>query len=56
MNGYQLGVFAPPLQRVFRTEPISGTDWVQILLVAFSVIIVVEPDKLLRRRKEGGPH
>lgn len=40
----------PVLQWVFRTEPISGGEWVQILIVSSSVIAVVEIDKFFRRR------
>ena len=43
-------IYAPPLQWVFRTVPISATEWVQILAVAASVLVVVELDKWLRRR------
>lgn len=46
-------IYVPPLQWVFRTEPISGSEWLQILIVASSVIVVVELDKLLRRRRAG---
>ncbi len=45
-------IYVPALQWIFRTEPISITDWQNILLVALSVIIVVEIDKWLRRRKK----
>lgn len=44
-------IYIPVLQWIFRTEPISAQDWKNILLVALSVIIVVEIDKWLRRRK-----
>jgi len=44
-------IYVPALQWVFRTKPISITDWQNILLVALSVILVVEIDKWLRRRK-----
>lgn len=44
-------IYWPPLQWIFRTETISVTDWVRIILVSLSVVIVVEIDKLLRRRK-----
>ncbi|GLI54058.1 cation-transporting P-type ATPase [Thermodesulfovibrio yellowstonii] len=43
-------IYVPTLQWIFRTEPISIKDWQNILLVALSVIIVVEIDKWLRRR------
>ena len=43
-------VYVPSLQWVFRTEPISGAEWLQILLLALTVVVVVEVDKWLRRR------
>ncbi|WP_141266767.1 cation-transporting P-type ATPase [Thermodesulfovibrio sp. Kuro-1] len=43
-------IYVPTLQWIFRTEPISIKDWHNVLLVALSVIIVVEIDKWLRRR------
>ena len=43
-------VYVPSLQWVFRTEPITGTEWLQILLLALTVVVVVEADKGLRRR------
>jgi Ca2+-transporting ATPase len=43
-------VYVPSLQWVFRTEPISGAEWLQILLLALTVVVVVEADKGLRRR------
>ncbi|MGQ9570859.1 MAG: cation-translocating P-type ATPase [Thermodesulfovibrionales bacterium] len=48
----QLAVlYVPALQWVFRTEPITTDEWVQILIVSVTVIIVVEIDKWIRRRK-----
>ncbi len=44
-------IFAPPLQWVFRTEAITHADLAHIVAVAFSVVVVVEVDKWLRRRK-----
>ncbi|KAF0182107.1 MAG: P-type HAD superfamily ATPase [Nitrospirae bacterium] len=44
-------IFAPPLQWVFRTVPLSPAEMAQIIAVAFSVVIVVEIDKWIRRRK-----
>lgn len=43
-------IYVPALQWVFRTEPLTGGEWVQIGLVSFSIIIVVEMDKWLRSR------
>ncbi len=45
-------IYVPALQWIFRTETISITDWKNIILVAFSVIVVVEIDKWLRRMKK----
>ena len=43
-------IYAPPLQWVFRTVALNASDWLQILAVAASVLVVVELDKWLRRR------
>ncbi len=43
-------VHVPALQWVFRTEPITINEWLQILAISSTVILVVEIDKLLRRR------
>jgi len=45
-------VYLPPLQWVFRTEPLAGTEWLQITLVALTVVVVVEVDKAIRRRRK----
>ncbi len=45
-------IYVPALQWVFRTEPISTQEWIQILLVSLSVVLVVEVDKWIRRRKK----
>ncbi len=44
-------IYVPALQWVFRTEPITINEWVQILMVSVTVIIVVEIDKWIRRQK-----
>ena len=47
----QLAVlYAPPLQWVFRTVPLSGRAWLEIVSVSSMVLIVVELDKWWRRR------
>lgn len=49
----QLAVlYVPALQWVFRTEPISVTEWVRIGLVSSTIIAVVEFEKWLRRKRE----
>lgn len=47
-------IYAPPLQWVFRTVALSGTEWLRILAVSSSIIVVVEIDKWLRRRRPTG--
>ncbi len=44
-------IYVPALQWVFRTEPITINEWLQILMVSVTVIIVVEIDKWIRRQK-----
>ncbi len=44
-------VYVPALRWVFRTEPLAGAEWVQIGLVALTVVLAVEIDKLIRRKK-----
>lgn len=44
-------IYVPGLQWIFRTEPIAGNEWVPILLISLSVIVLVELDKWWRRRK-----
>jgi Ca2+-transporting ATPase len=54
----QLAVlYVPALQWIFRTVPLSIGEWLQIAVVTSTVIIGVEMDKWIRRRKkapEGG--
>ncbi|MCX7988217.1 MAG: cation-transporting P-type ATPase [Thermodesulfovibrio sp.] len=45
-------IYAFPFQWVFRTEPISAEDWKNILIIASTVILVIEIDKWIRRRKK----
>ena len=43
-------IYAPPLQWVFRTVPLTATEWLRIMVASSLVVLVVEIDKLLRRR------
>ena len=43
-------IYAPPLQWIFRTVPLTGTEWLRVLSVSVTVVLVVEIDKWLRRR------
>ncbi|MBE0425724.1 MAG: HAD-IC family P-type ATPase [Nitrospirae bacterium] len=44
-------VYVPALQWVFRTESLNVSDWLQIGLMALTVVFVVEVDKWIRRRR-----
>lgn len=44
-------VYVPALQWVFRTEPLTGADWLRTGLVALSVVLAVELDKFFRRSR-----
>jgi Ca2+-transporting ATPase len=46
-------LYVPALQWIFRTVPLSATEWVRIVAVSFTVVIAVEFDKWLRRRVAG---
>ena len=43
-------IYAPPLQWVFRTVPLTVFEWLLVLSISISVILVVEIDKGIRRR------
>lgn len=44
-------IYVPTFQWIFRTEPITMGEWLQILMVSSTVIIVVEIDKWIRRKR-----
>jgi Ca2+-transporting ATPase len=49
----QLAVlYVPLLQSVFQTVPLAAYEWVRILAISWTVVLVVELDKLIRRRRE----
>ncbi|MBZ1348940.1 MAG: HAD-IC family P-type ATPase [Candidatus Liptonbacteria bacterium] len=43
-------LYTPFLQQVLRTQPITLLEWLMIILVAFSIVIIEEIRKLLYRR------
>lgn len=43
-------IYVPSLQWLFRTEPFYLNDWIPIIAVSSSVILVVEIDKFLRKQ------
>lgn len=48
----QLAVlYVPALQWTFRTEPISFAEWMKIIAVSASVVVLVEIDKWIRKRR-----
>ena len=48
----QLAVlYVPALQWIFRTVPLTMTEWLEVGLVTVTIVIVVEMDKWIRRRK-----
>ena len=54
-----LFTYAPPLQRLFATEPLDLATWLRILAVAVWVYVLVEVEKVvtrrLRARRANGP-
>jgi P-type Ca2+ transporter type 2C len=42
-------IYWGPLQWVFRTAPLNFNDWLWIIGISLSVIVVVEIDKAIRR-------
>jgi magnesium-transporting ATPase (P-type) len=47
-------IYLPFMQWIFRMEPIMPMEWLRIGLVSVTVVIVVEIDKFLRRRRALG--
>jgi len=46
-------LYAPPFQWIFRTVPLPAAEWVQVIVIAATVLVAVEIDKWVRRRKKG---
>ncbi|WP_285442585.1 cation transporting ATPase C-terminal domain-containing protein [Candidatus Brocadia sp. AMX2] len=47
----QLAVlYVPALQWVFKTEPLTEMEWVNVGAITVTIIIAVEIDKWIRRR------
>jgi Ca2+-transporting ATPase len=44
-------IYAPGLSWIFQTEPLTVAEWAKIIVMSLSVILVVEIDKWLRRRR-----
>ena len=48
-----LFTYAPPMQYLFHTAPIDALDWARIAGSAVVVLLIVEGEKLLLRRRSG---
>ena len=46
-------IYLAPLQWIFGTEPIQGMEWLKIAAMSLTVVLVVEIDKWIRRRRPG---
>ena len=46
-----LAVYNPIFQKILRTVSLSGKEWIMIIAVAFSVVIIEEIRKLIYRRR-----
>lgn len=44
-------IWGCPTRYVLRVEPIEPAAWARIVLVATAVLVVVEADKAIRRRR-----
>ncbi len=47
-----LVIYQPMLQKILHTVPLSGHEWLQILAVASSILVVEEIRKIFVRRKQ----
>jgi Ca2+-transporting ATPase len=44
-------IYVPALQLIFKTEPLTVEEWVRVGALSLTVVLAVEIDKWLRRRK-----
>jgi Ca2+-transporting ATPase len=44
-------LYVPALQYIFRTVPLSWDQWLIIVISSFTILLAVELDKFIRRRK-----
>ncbi|HCP08551.1 MAG TPA: ATPase [Candidatus Moranbacteria bacterium] len=47
-----LAVYNPLFQKILKTSPLAGVDWILIVLVAFSIVVIEEVRKLIYRRSK----
>ena len=45
-------LYVPAFQWIFRTVPLAINEWAEILLVTVTIVIVVEIDKFIRRKRQ----
>lgn len=51
----QLAVlYVPFLQWVFKTEPLTTTEWIHVGTISITIVFIVEIDKWIRRRRRQG--
>ncbi|MDR4498364.1 MAG: cation-transporting P-type ATPase [Candidatus Scalindua sp.] len=51
----QMGfTYAPPMQQIFGTKPLTWKNWIFIVLIASSVFILVELEKILLKKRNNG--
>lgn len=49
----QLAVlYVPVFQRIFRTVPLAAPEWLEVILVSITIIVIVEIDKWIRRKSK----
>jgi Ca2+-transporting ATPase len=46
-----VAIYAPPFQWLLSTEPVSGMEWLLIVAMSLSVVVIVEVDKWMRSSK-----
>jgi Ca2+-transporting ATPase len=45
-------IYVPVLQWVFKTEPLTVEEWARVSLLSLTVVLAVEIDKWMRRRRK----
>ena len=43
-------IYFPTMRTLFHTTVLSGIDWLKIILISLSIIVIVEIEKLIRRK------
>ncbi len=45
-------IYIPFLRNLFHTTLLSMNDWIKIILISITIILVIEIDKMIRIRRE----